>query len=42
MKVVLTEVMDVFFSGNRVLKESRDNRSQKAGHVGVPTFVGKV
>jgi hypothetical protein len=30
-----------FFSGNRVLKESRDNRSQKAGHVGVPTFVGK-
>ena len=31
-----------FFSGNRVLKESRDNRSQKAGHVGVPTFVGKV
>jgi hypothetical protein len=25
-----------------VLKESRDNRSQKAGHVGMPTFVGEV
>lgn len=32
--------MDVI-SGNRVLKESRDNRGQKAGHVGMPTFVGK-
>ena len=31
--------MDVC-SGNGVLKESRDNRSQKAGHVGMPTFVG--
>lgn len=30
-----------FFSGNEVLKESRDNWSQKAGHVGVPTFGGR-
>jgi hypothetical protein len=28
-----------FFSGNRVLKESRDSQGQGSGHVGVPTFV---
>jgi hypothetical protein len=31
--------MDRFFSGNRVLKESRDSQGQGSGHVGVPTFV---
>lgn len=42
MKVVLTGVMDVIFSGNGVLKEIRNNRGQRAGHVGVATFVGKM
>jgi hypothetical protein len=35
---IIAEVMDRF-SGNRVLKEIRDSQGQRAGHVGVPTFV---
>ena len=36
---IITEEMDRIFSGNRVLKESRDGQGQRLGHVGVPTFV---
>jgi hypothetical protein len=36
---IIAEVMDEYFSGNRVLKESRDSQGQRAGHVGVPTSV---
>jgi hypothetical protein len=36
---MVAEEMDEFFSGNRVLKESRDSQGQGSGHVGVPTFV---
>jgi hypothetical protein len=35
---IITEEMDRIFSGNRVLKESRDSQGQSAGHVGVQTF----
>jgi hypothetical protein len=36
---IVAKQTDRFFSGNRVLKESRDSQGQGRGHVGVPTFV---
>jgi hypothetical protein len=39
---ITVEVTNVGFSGNGVLKESRDAQGQKAGHVGVPTFAGSI
>jgi len=36
---IIAEVMDRIFSGDRLIKESRNYQGRKAGHGGVPTFV---
>lgn len=37
---IIAEEMDDFFSGNRLIKESRKYQGCRAGHGGVSTFEG--